>query len=281
MSFLNDLVGFKSKITLSHFAIGGFTLDAIVEEAFEASVTLTESAVESGARISDHKIRNPRAAVIRGTIVNYDIEDSFSQIFPEADALLNSMDMPVSVSAITEYTKATVNRYAGTVKKYAQAAKTAYGIYNKLGTIKSITDIPSLLNDNSATDDRITRIKNTLEALCFSEELLTVSTSGGQYTSVSLVSVSLTRIGNSAEVSIAFREVPTFSVETVSGINAVIKPVSKTAENKNKNKPATANKAEKAKTQSTKPQNKGKTQPQKSKKSALNAITTGVKRTFE
>ena len=280
MSFLNDLVGFKSKITLSHFAIGGFTLDAIVEEAFEASVTLTESAVESGARISDHKIRNPRAAVIRGTIVNYDVEDSFSEIFPEADALLNSMDMLVSVSAITEYTKATVNRYAGTVKKYAQAATTAYGIYNKLGTIKSITDIPSLLNDNSATDDRITRIKNTLEALCFSEELLTVSTSGGQYTSVSLVSVSLTRIGNSAEVSIAFREVPTFSVETVGGINAVIKPVSKTAENKNKNKPATANKAEKAKTQSASPQNKGKTQPQKSKKSALKSIVDSAKGAF-
>ena len=278
MSFLNDLVGFKSKITLSHFAIGGFTLDAIVEEAFEASVTLTESAVESGARISDHKIRNPRAAVIRGTIVNYDVEDSFSEIFPQTDALFNNMQLPVSVSAVTEYTKATVNRYAGTVKKYAQAATTAYGIYNKLGTVKSITDIPSLLNDNSATDDRITRIKNTLEALCFSEELLTVSTSGGQYTSVSLVAVSLTRIGNSAEVSIAFREVPTFSVETVGGINAVIKPVSKTAENKNK--PATENKAERAKTQSASPQNKGKTQPQKSKKSALKSIVDSAKGIF-
>ena len=276
MSFLNDLVGFKSKITLSHFAIGGFTLDAIVEEAFEASVTLTESAVESGARISEHKIRNPRAAVIRGTIVNYDVEDSFSQIFPQTDALFNNVQLPVSVSAVTEYSRATVNRYAGTVKKYAQAATTAYGIYNKLGTVKSITDIPSLLNDNSATDDRITRIKNTLEALCFSEELLTVSTSGGQYTSVSLVAVSLTRIGNSADVSIAFREVPTFSVETVSGINAVIKPVSKTAESK----PATENKAEKAKIQSASAQNKGRTQPQKSKKSALKSIVDSAKGAF-
>lgn len=264
MSFLNDLVGFKSKVTLSHFAIGDFTLDAIVEEAFEASVTLTESAVESGARISDHKVINPRAAVIRGTIVNYDVKDFVSQVFPETDALLNSVGLPVSVSAITEYTRATVNRYAGIVKKYAQAASTAYGIYNKLGTIKSITDIPSLLNDNSDTDDRITRIKSTLEALCFSDELLTVSTSGGQYTNISLVSVSLTRVGNSAEVAIAFREVPTFSVETVSGINAVIKP-------------ATANKAEKAKTQSASPQNKGKTQPQKSKKSALKSLVDSAK----
>ena len=48
MSFLNDLVGVKSNITLSHFAIGDFTLDAIVEESFEANVTMTESAIESG-----------------------------------------------------------------------------------------------------------------------------------------------------------------------------------------------------------------------------------------
>lgn len=270
MSFLNDLVGVKSNITLSHFAIGDFTLDAIVEEAFEASATMTESAVESGARLSDHKIRNPRAGVIRGTIVNYDTQDSFSQVFPQTDALFNNIQLPVSVSAVTEYARSTVNRYAGTVKKYAQAASTAYGIYNKVGTVKSITDIPSLLNDNSPTDDRITRIKNTLEALCFSEEFLTVSTSGGEYTQVSLVGVAIVRVGNSADVSISFREIPTFSVETVSGINAVIKPVSKTAENKNK--PATTNKAEKAKTQSAKPQNKGKTQPQKSKKSALKSI---------
>lgn len=270
MSFLNDLVGVKSNITLSHFAIGDFTLDAIVEEAFEASVTMTESAVESGARLSDHKIKNPRVGVIRGTIVNYDTQDSFSQIFPQTDALFNNIQLPVSVSAVTDYARATVNRYAGTVKKYAQAASTAYGIYNKIGTVKSITDIPSLLNDNSPTDDRITRIKNTLEALCFSEEFLTVSTSGGEYTQVSLVGVAIVRVGNSADVSISFREIPTFSVETVSGINAVIKPVSKTAENKNK--PATTNKAEKAKTQSAKPQNKGKTQPQKSKKSALKSI---------
>lgn len=270
MSFLNDLVGVKSNITLSHFAIGDFTLDAIVEEAFEASATMTESAVESGARLSEHKIRNPRVGVIRGTIVNYDTQDSFSQVFPQTDALFNNIQLPVSVSAVTEYARSTVNRYAGTVKKYAQAASTAYGIYNKLGTVKSITDIPSLLNDNSPTDDRITRIKNTLEALCFSEEFLTVSTSGGEYTQVSLVGVAIVRVGNSADVSISFREIPTFSVETVSGINAVIKPVSKTAENKNK--PATTNKAEKAKTQSAKPQNKGKTQPQKSKKSALKSI---------
>lgn len=270
MSFLNDLVGVKSNITLSHFAIGDFTLDAIVEEAFEASVTMTESAIESGARLSDHKIRNPRAGVIRGTIVNYDTQDLFSQIFPQTDALFSNIQLPVSVSAVTEYARSTVNRYAGTVKKYAQAASTAYGIYNKIGTVKSITDIPSLLNDNSPTDDRITRIKNTLEALCFSDEFLTVSTSGGEYTQVSLVGVAIVRVGNSADVSISFREIPTFSVETVSGINAVIKPVSKTAENKNK--PATTNKAEKAKTQSAKPQNKGKTQPQKPKKSALKSI---------
>lgn len=270
MSFLSSLVGIKQNVTLSHFAIGDFTLDAIVEEAFEANVTMTESAIESGARVSEHKIKNPRVGVIRGTIVNYEVKDTIAQIFPETDALLNNIQLPVPISAVTEYTRAAVNRYAGTIKKYAQAASKVYDAAGKIGEIKSISDIPSLLNDSSPTDDRIIKIKNTLEALCFSDDLLTISTSGGEYTSVSLISVAITRVGNSADVSISFREIPTFSVETVSGINAVIKPVSKTAENKNK--PATANKAEKAKTQSAKPQNKGKTQPQKSKKSALKSI---------
>lgn len=271
MSFLSSLVGTQQNVTLSHFAIGDFTLDAIVEEAFEASVTMTESAIESGARVSDHKIKNPRAGVIRGTIVNYDIQDSFSQIFPQTDALFSNVQLPVSVSAVTEYSRATVNRYAGTIKKYTQAASTAYGIYNSLSSIKSITDIPSLLNDSSSTDDRIIRIKNTLEALCFSDELLTVATSGGEYTSISLISVAVVRVGNSADVSISFREIPTFDTEIVGGINAVIKSTAKTS--KTKNTPASSSKATKASTQSATAQNKGKTQPQKSKKSVLKSIT--------
>lgn len=274
MSFLNDLVGFKSKVTLSHFSIGGFTLDAIVEESFEASVTLTESAVESGARLSDHKIKNSRTVVIRGTIVNYDIQDTFSEVFPQADELLNRFDLPVGITAVTAYTRATVNRYAGKVRKYLGAADRAYSVYSKLGSIKSITDIPSLLNDNSQTDDRITRIKNTLEALCFNDEFLTISTSSGQYVQASLIAVSVVRVGNSADVMIAFREVPTFEVEMVSGINAVIKAPVKKAEDKNK--PSTENKAEKPKTQAAKPQNKGKTQPHKKSKSVLKSIGESI-----
>lgn len=274
MSFLNDLVGFKSKVTLSHFSIGSFTLDAIVEESFESSVVLTESAIESGAKLSDHKVANPRAVVIRGKIVNYDIQDTLSEIFPEADELLNKFDLPVGITAITDYTRATVNRYAGKVKKYALAVDRAYSAYGKLSSVKSITDIPSLLNDNSATDDRITRIKNTLDALCFNDEFLTIQTSSGQYTQASLLTATVVRVGNSADVSISFREVPTFDVELVSGINAVIKkPVKKVEET---NKPASVNKAEKPKAQSATPQNKGRTQPQKAKKSVLKSISDSV-----
>lgn len=267
MSFLNELTGFGSKVALSHFAIGSFTLDAIDEESFESSVTLTESAIESGARLSDHKIKNPRVVLIRGVIVNYETKDTISQIFPQSDALLNRFQLPVSVSAITEYTRATVNRYAGVIKKYAQTASRVYDAYNKLGTVKSITDIPSLLNDDSETDDRITKIKNTLDSLCFSDELLTITTSTGQYTKVSVLSYTLVRVGVTATVAITLREVPTFDVEMVGGINAVVKsPTKKVEEN---NKPATENKTDKAKTQSAKPQNKGKTQPQKTKESAI------------
>lgn len=274
MSFLNDLMGIKGKVTLSHFAIGDFTLDAIVEESFDASVTLTESAIESGARISDHKIKNPRAFVIRGTIVNYETKDTISQVFPEADALFNKVQLPASISSVTEYTRATVNRYAGIVKGYIQTASKVYDAYNKLGEIKSITDIPNLLNDTSETDDRIIKIKNTLEALCFSEDFLTVTTSGGEYTQVSIISSTVVRVGASANVTIVCREVPTFNVERVSGINAIVKNPAKKAEDQNK--PASNKKSDQSSKQSAEPKNKGKTQPQKSKKSALKSITESV-----
>ena len=45
MSFLNDLIGSKSKITLSHFAIGDFTLDAIVEETINSDGFITIASV--------------------------------------------------------------------------------------------------------------------------------------------------------------------------------------------------------------------------------------------
>lgn len=261
MSFLATPNAIASKITLQHFSIGGFTLDAVVEEGFEVSATLSESAVESGARVSDHKVKNPRAGVIRGIIVNYEVSDGFSQLFPSVDAKLKELNLPIAISSSTDYIRATVNRFVAPVTKALNSG------------------IPSFLNDSSSTDDRITKIKSTLEALCFSDDLLTVSTSGGEYTQVSLLAVSVVRVNDSAEVSLSFREVLTYDVETVKGINAVIKPQKKaTAEATNK--PQTENKADKAKQQSAKPQNKGKTQPQQSKKSAIVGGGEWAKKTF-
>lgn len=254
MSFLSALNGLRSKITVQHFSIGGFTLDAVVEEAFDVSATLTESAVESGARVSDHKIKNPRAGAIRGVIVNYEVSDGFSQLFPEVDAKLKELNLPVAISSATDYIRATVNRFVAPVTKVLNSG------------------IPTFLNDLSSTDDRITKIKSTLEALCFSGDLLTVSTSSGEYTQISLLAVSVVRVNDSAEVSLSFREVPTYDVEMVEGINAVIKPQQQQTKAEATNKPQSANKADKAVLQSAKPQNKGKTQPQQSKKSVLKSI---------
>lgn len=286
MSFLGDLASIGSKATLRHFAIGEFTLDVVTEEAFQKTASKTQSAVESGARIVDHRIINPNEIMIRGTVVNYEIYDFMDDVFPQQNAILDSLDLPVSISAVTDYTRATVNRYAGTVKKGLEAVNKAKDLYGKIGSLSSLKDLPSLLNDNSQTDDRITRIKNTLEQIQASELLIEVMTSTGVYKNIQIDSIAVVRSSHgSAEFQIALSEMPTYDIEIVGGIDAQIKAPSATSKTQDKAKESKPqgkdkDKVEKAKVQSAKPQNKGKTVPQKSKKSALKTIIEGSKGLF-
>lgn len=280
MSFLGDIFGGGGKATLRHFAIGSFTLDVITEENFQKTWTKSESAVESGARISDHRTSNPSEIMIRGTVVNYEIYDFVDEVFPELNPLLAKIDLPVQVSAVTDYTIATVNRYAGTVRKYANIANRTINTIGKISSISSLSDIPSLLNDTSSTDDRITRIKKTLEAIGDSETLIEVVTSTGVYKNVQIGGVSVTRPDHgNAEFTILLSEIPTYDVQVVGGIDAKIKTATNTSgkSTKEPTKPTGKNKSERSATQSATPQNKGKTTPQKSNKSALKTIVDSAK----
>jgi hypothetical protein len=56
--------------------IGTIEFDAVLEDTFEASVTLTGYPIELGARASDHRIINPFKWSIIGAISNTPINDS-------------------------------------------------------------------------------------------------------------------------------------------------------------------------------------------------------------
>lgn len=271
MSFLKDLAGIQSKATISHFSVLGVTLDCVVEETVVATNTISDSAVESGARVADHKVRNAREGVIRGIVVNYEVADSFSQLAPGLSGALGKLSLPSKISGITNQAIATVNRYAGKAKKIINTAKRAAGVINKVRGMNSLKDIATLLNDDSATDDRITRVKNTLEQIAYLEDFVTITTSLGVYNKISLTGVTVTRQNNgSAEFQISFKEFLTYDVEMVQGIDAKIK--AKVEEKK----PIAAKKAARPAAQAAKPLSKGATVPQKSNQSAARTIAKSL-----
>lgn len=258
MSFIKDLLG-SSSVTLRHFAIDDFTLDVVTEESHQFGVTSTESAVESGARITDHRVINPREVMIRGVVVNYEPKSQVEEMFPQTTALLEKIPLPIQVSAVTDQIRSAIGKAASVV--------------NRSKTIMNITGIrPSFMNDLSQSDDRISKFKTTLEQIAMTEDTIEVMTSTGLYANMQISSVSVVR-GNhgSAEFQIYLREILTYDVEIVGGIDA--KVVEKTKESDKKaDKPMGEKKSERSEQQAAKPQNKGKTAPQKSKKSALKTI---------
>lgn len=266
MSFLSNIFGNNKTATFRHFAIGSFTLDVVTEEQFQKTWTKSESAVETGARITDHRIMNPNEIMIRGTVVNYEPAEFLSTQFPVVSSLLDTIPLPIQISAVTDQVRAAVNKYGSSVQEIKR------------------TIIASTMNDSSATDDRITRIKNTLEDIANSEGLIEVLTSTGVYKNVQIGAVSVTRntLGN-AEFQIFISEILTYDVQIVGGIDAKIKaPTATQAQGQAAPaaKPTGEKKADRPAKQAAKPQNKGKTTPQKSKKSALKTMVDSAKGIF-
>lgn len=252
MSFLSNIFGNNKTATFRHFAIGSFTLDVVTEEQFQKTWTKSESAVETGARISDHRIINPNEIMIRGTVVNYDPIDVFADQFPVVSSLLDTIPLPIQVSAVTDQIRAAVTKYSG------------------INQSPVMSFMPSLINDSSETDDRITRIKNTLEQIANGEGLIEVLTSTGVYQNVQISAVSVTRnrLGD-AEFQILISEILTYDVQIVGGIDAKVKTTTAATST---TKPTGEKKSERPARQAAKPQNKGKTTPQKSNKSVLKTM---------
>ena len=256
MSFLSNIFGNNKTATFRHFAIGSFTLDVVTEEQFQKTWTKSESAVETGARISDHRIINPNEIMIRGTVVNYEPIEVFSEQFPIVSSLLDTIPLPIQVSAVTDQIRAAVNKYSG------------------INRSPVMSFMPSLINDSSETDDRITRIKNTLEQIANGEGLIEVLTSTGVYQNVQIGAVSVTRnrLGD-AEFQILISEILTYDVQIVSGIDAKIKaPTTAAGSTTTTTKPTGEKKSDRPAKQSARLQNKGKTTPQKSNKSVLKTV---------
>src|SRR5574344_2913812 len=175
MSFLKNIFGNNKTATFRHFAIGTFTLDVVTEEQFQKTWTKSESAVETGARVTDHRVINPNEIMIRGTVVNYEPSEFLADEFPVVAGLLDTIPLPIGITAGTDQVRAAVNKYGSSIKEVKRAV------------------MATVMNDASGTDDRMTRIKKTLEQIADGEGLIEVLTSTGVYKNMQIAGVSVTR----------------------------------------------------------------------------------------
>lgn len=77
--------------------IAGYSFDAVLEDTFEAAVTITSFPIESGVRISDHRILNPFKWTMTGAISNNPVKVQLTDFL--GGALSNLTDNPL-VSSI-------------------------------------------------------------------------------------------------------------------------------------------------------------------------------------
>lgn len=73
--------------------IAGYSFDAVLEDTFEASVEVTSYPVESGVRISDHRILQPFRWTLTGAVSNNPLKVQLTDFL--GGALSNLTDNPV------------------------------------------------------------------------------------------------------------------------------------------------------------------------------------------
>lgn len=73
--------------------IAGYAFDAVLEDTFEASVSITTFPIESGVRIADHRIFNPFKWTMTGAISNNPVKVQLTDFI--GGALSNLTDNPI------------------------------------------------------------------------------------------------------------------------------------------------------------------------------------------
>jgi len=73
--------------------IAGYSFDAVLEDTFEANVTVTSFPIESGVRVSDHRILNPFKWTMTGAITNNPLKTQLTDFL--GGALSNLTDNPI------------------------------------------------------------------------------------------------------------------------------------------------------------------------------------------
>ncbi|KAB0489688.1 phage baseplate protein [Pseudomonas vancouverensis] len=81
--------------------IAGYSFDAVLEDTFEATVNITSFPIESGVRISDHRILNPFKWTMTGAISNNPVKVQLTDFLGGALSNLTSNPIVSTVAGLS------------------------------------------------------------------------------------------------------------------------------------------------------------------------------------
>lgn len=81
--------------------IAGYSFDAVLEDTFEATVTIVSVPIESGVRISDHRILNPFKWTMTGAISNNPVKVQLTDFLGGAISNLTSNPIVSTVAGLS------------------------------------------------------------------------------------------------------------------------------------------------------------------------------------
>ncbi len=81
--------------------IAGYSFDAVLEDTFEASVSITSFPIESGVRVSDHRILQPFKWTMTGAISNNELKTRLTDFLGGALSNLSSNPLVSTVAGLS------------------------------------------------------------------------------------------------------------------------------------------------------------------------------------
>jgi len=203
MATLED---FFSKTFVSR-KIGTFVLDATTDESHQSQLKVTKNPIESGGVIADHAYLLPGALVIRGIIVDYEVE--------QVSTLIGKLTSIEGIAGVLgDVVSGDFDPFdEATQDKLLESAQVVIGDI-VLGAIRNIAPwLPGVLGkvldiDGEEAPSRIRKLYAELESIQSSGEMLTVITKAKIYNDMVLTGIAaITNNDNVLEVVLSFENI--------------------------------------------------------------------------
>lgn len=187
---------------------GSFDFDLVTVEQHSSKLRKTENPVESGAKISDHAVLEPKEITINGVMVGYNppvstITSTLSK-YSVVDYIL-----PIEVKTMSAQAEQLAN-------KVAAAYETITSQFDEIAA-DFLTD--GSLSFGGGSSDRVASAYEKLLTLQRSGEVVSLLTTSKLYKNMLITSIQMNQMNNmSAEFSIVLSEVFIVETKTATGL---------------------------------------------------------------